>query len=103
MTAREYLEELGWEIDEKNCMAKYKDTNRCVSWAKFPFIDIYEYTDGGLYYTRLSSWITFTEYKLFMEYFEQESLKTEMKLLSGLLKISLAEETCRCTKEQGLR
>ena len=77
MTAREYLEELGWVIDEKNCMAKYKDTNRYVSWGKFPIIDIYEYIDGGLYYRRLASFLTFTEYKLFMEYFEQENVKNE--------------------------
>ena len=77
MTAREYLEELGWEFDEKHFIAKYN--NRYVLWEKFPIIEIYEYFDGGLYYTRLSSWLTFTEYKLFMEYFEQENLKAESK------------------------
>ena len=79
MIAKKYLKELGWEIDEKNCMAKYKDTNRYVSWAKFPCIDIYEYYDGGLYYMRFGSFLTFTEYKLFTEYFEQESLEIKNK------------------------
>ena len=77
MTAREYLEELGWEFDEKNCIAKYN--NRYVLWKNFPCIEIYEYYDGGLYYMRFSSFLTFTECKLFMEYFEQESLEIKNK------------------------
>ena len=77
MTAREYLEELGWKFDDKNFIAKYN--NRHVSWEKFPIIDIYEYYDGGLYYMRFSSFLTFAEYKLFMEYFEQESLEIKNK------------------------
>ena len=77
MTAREYLEELGWEFDEKNFIAKYN--NRYVLWEKFPIIDIYEYIRGNLYYMRLASFLTFTEYKLFMEYFEQENSKTKNK------------------------
>ena len=79
MTAKKYLKELGWEIDEKNCMAKYKDTNRYVSWRNFPCIDIYEYYDGGLYYMHFGSFLTFAEYKLFMEYFEQESSEIKNK------------------------
>ena len=79
MTAKKYLKELGWEIDEKNCMAKYKGTNRYVSWENFPFINIYDYFDSGLYYMRCASFLTFTEYKLFMEYFEKENLKTKSK------------------------
>ena len=79
MTAKKYLKELGWEIDEKNCMAKYKDTNRYVSWGNFPCIDIYYYVDGGLYYMHSASFLTFTEYKLFMEYFEQENLEAKSK------------------------
>ena len=79
MTAKKYLKELGWEIDEKNCTAKYKDTNRYVTWISFPFIEIYEYYDGGLYSIHLASHLTFTEYKLFMEYFEQENPKTKSK------------------------
>lgn len=77
MTAREYLEELGWEFDDKNFIAKYN--NRYVLWEKFPLIDIYEYYDGGLYYMRCGSFLTFTEYKLFTEYFEQESLEIKNK------------------------
>lgn len=77
MTAREYLEELGWEFDDKHCIAKYN--NRYVLWVKFPIIDIYEYVSGDLYYMRLASFLTFTEYKLFMEYFEQENSKIESK------------------------
>ena len=77
MTAREYLEELGWKFDDKNFIAKYN--NRYVSWAKFPCIDIYEYYDGGLYYMRFGSFLTFVEYKLFMEYFEQENLEIKNK------------------------
>ena len=77
MTAREYLEELGWEFDDKNFIAKYN--NRYVLWEKFPIIDIYEYYDGGLYYMRFGSFLTFAEYKLFMEYFEQESLEIKNK------------------------
>ena len=77
MTAKKYLKELGWEFDDKNCIAKCN--NRYVLWEKFPIIDIYEYYDGGLYYMRFGSFLTFTEYKLFMEYFEQENLKTKSK------------------------
>ena len=77
MTAREYLEELGWKFDDKNFIAKYN--NRHVSWKKFPFIDIYEYIRSNCYYLRLGSWLTFEEYKLFMEYFEQENSKTKSK------------------------
>lgn len=65
--ARKMLEILGWKFNDQEFVAK--NNNRCVVWRNYPIVDIFYECAEDQFYPHIGTWLTITESKLFMEYF----------------------------------